>query len=226
MSKKGEIPAEEKVQIVERYLNGKIGFNKAQEIAGIGCTTLRRWISRYRAEGPAGFQLIEKYRIYSAEHKAMAVKDYLDGFGSLKDICEKYGIRSQTQLMSWIKVYNRHEEFKTLTGGSRMTKSRKTTREERLAIVEECIACGNSYGETAIKHNVSYQQVYTWVKKKQEQGDTGLDDRRGHRQLPHEPLTEEERLRQENELLKKANYRLQMEIDYIKKLKEVEGRNR
>jgi hypothetical protein len=60
----------------------------------------------------------------------------------------------------------------------------------------------------------------------QEHGETGLDDRRGQRPPPQEPQTEEERLRQENEQLKKANYRLQMEIDFIKRLKEVERRNR
>ena len=107
-----------------------------------------------------------------------------------------------------------------------MTKGRNTTKEERLAIAEECIAKGYNYGEAAIKYNVSYQQVFTWVKKVQEHGETGLDDKRGHRPPPHEPQTEEERQRQEIEQLKKANYRLQMEIDFIKKLKEVEGRGR
>lgn len=226
MPHKGKIPDEEKVRIVENYLNGKIGYAEAKGIAGIHCKTLQGWISRYRAEGPAGFLPTERNRIYSSELKVHAVQDYLKGVGSLRDICEKYKIRSEYQLRSWIKVYNRHEEFKTFTGGGRMTKPRKTTKEERLAITEECIAGGNNYGEIALKYNVSYQQVYTWVKKKQEYGETGLDDRRGHRPPPHQPITEEDRLRQENEQLKKANYRLQMEIDYIKKLKEVEGRNR
>jgi transposase-like protein len=226
MPHKGKIPAEEKVRIVERYLNGKIGYTEAQEIAGIGSATWRRWISRYKTEGIEGFQPTERNRIYPAELKACAVKDYLNGAGSLKDICEKYRIRSACQLLSWIKVYNCHEEFKTLTGGSHMTKARKTTKEERQDIANECIASGNSYGETAIKYNVSYQQVYTWVKKMQERGNTGLDDRRGHRTPPHEPLTEEEKLKAEVEQLKKANYLLQMELDFRKKLKEVEGRNR
>ena len=226
MPKNGKLPAEEKVQLLERYRNGKIGYSEARKIAGIADVTMRRWISRYKTEGPEGFQPKERNRIYPVELKAQAVKDYLNSAGSLKDICEKYHILSAEQLRNWIKVYNRHGEFKTLTGGSRMTKARTTTKEERLAITEECIAGGNNYGEIALKYNVSYQQVYTWVKKMQEHGQIGLDDRRGHRIPPHEPMTEEERLRQENEQLKKANCRLQMEIDYIKKLKEVERRNR
>lgn len=226
MPRKGKLPAEDKVRIVKEYLSGKIGYTEAQEIAGITSKPLRRWISRFKTEGPEGFLLVEKNRIYPAELKAEAVKDYLDGIGSLKDICEKYRIRSEAQLLNWIKVYNRYGEFKSLIGGSRMSIGRKTTKEERVVIAKECIDSGNNYGETALKYNVSYQQVYTWVKKVQEHGDTRLDDRRGHRPPPREPQTEEERLRQENEQLKKTNYRLQMEIDFIKKLKEVERRNR
>ncbi|SFO33976.1 hypothetical protein SAMN05216515_12816, partial [Eubacterium pyruvativorans] len=41
-----------------------------------------------------------------------------------------------------------------------MTTSRKTTKEERIKIVRECLENGSKYGESAIKHNVSYQQVY------------------------------------------------------------------
>lgn len=226
MPQKGKIPTEEKIRIVEGYLNEKIGSTEAQDIAGISSTTLRGWISRYKTEGPEGFELADRNRIYSAELKARAVRGYLDGYGSLKDICEKHKIRSERQLRNWIKVYNRHGEFKTLTGGSHMTKGRQTTKEERLAIVEDCIANGFNYGEIALKYEVSYQQVYIWVKKLKEQGETGLDDRRGRGLLDREPKTEEERQRQEIETLKKANYRLQMENDFLKKLKEVERRNR
>ena len=226
MPQKGKIPTEEKIRIVEGYLNGKIGYTEAQEIAGIGSSSLRSWISRYKTEGREGFQAADRNRIYPAELKAEAVRDYLDGYGSLKEICEKHKIRSERQLRNWIKVYNRHCEFKTLTGGSHMTKGRQTTKEERLAIVEDCIANGFNYGEIALKYEVSYQQVYTWVKKLKEQGETGLDDRRGRGLLDREPKTEEERQRQEIETLKKANYRLQMENDFLKKLKEVERRSR
>lgn len=226
MPRKEKISAEEKVRIIEGYLKGKIGYAEAKEIAGINGKTLQSWISRYRTEGADGFQPTEMNRTYPAELKTSAVRDYLNGGGSLRDTCEKYRIRSEYQLRTWIKVYNRHEEFKSFTGGSRMTKAKKTTKEERLAIAEECITNGNNYGEIALKYSVSYQQVYTWVKKVKEQGEAGLDDLRGLRILDREPKTEEERLRQENEQLKKANYRLQMEIDFIKKLKEVEGRNR
>ena len=41
---------------------------------------------------------------------------------------------------------------------------------------KDCIANGHNYGETALKYQVSYQQVYTWVKKFSELGEVGLED--------------------------------------------------
>lgn len=43
-------------------------------------------------------------------------------------------------------------------------KSRKTTLEERLAIVEHCTANNNNYVLTAKEYHCSYEQVYSWVK--------------------------------------------------------------
>jgi transposase-like protein len=226
MSRRKKIPAKEKVRIVEDYLSGKTGYTEAELIAGVGSGAFRRWISRYKAEGPEGLKPTVGNRMYPPELKEQAAKDYIEGKGSLKDIREKYNIRSEHQLQNWIKVYNRHEEFRTITGGCRMTKGRKTTTEERLAIAKECLANGNNYGETTLKYQVSYQQVYTWCKKLRDTGEAGLEDGRGRRSLPHEPQTEEERLRAELVKLEKENYRLQVENAFLKKLKEVEGRNR
>ena len=51
-----------------------------------------------------------------------------------------------------------------------MKEARSTTVEERIQIAKDCIANGGNYGETALKFNVSYQQVYQWVKKFKEKG--------------------------------------------------------
>lgn len=73
----------------------------------------------------------------------MAVKDYLAGVGFQADLCKKYGIKSTSQLRSWILKYNSHEKLKTSgTGGMPiMTKGRKTTYDERVEIVKYCIEC-------------------------------------------------------------------------------------
>ncbi len=106
-----------------------------------------------------------------------------------------------------------------------MKNARKTTQEERVRIAKECIENGYNYGETAIKNQVSYQQVYTWVKKFTEKGESGLEDRRGQRTAQQEPRTEEEKLRVRVAQLEHELYMTKMERDLLKKLEEIERRD-
>ncbi len=70
---------------------------------------------------------------------------------------------------------------------------RKTTIDERKEIVNHCIEHNRNYKETAALYNVSYSQVYSWVKKHDNDGEEGLIDKRGHHKLDDE-LDELERL--------------------------------
>ena len=141
--------------------------------------------------------------------------------GSLRDVATSFGLRSKNQLRKWIKMYNNGEGFShKMSGGCRMTTSRQTTKEERTEIAKECIANGCNYGEIAIKYQVSYHQVYSWVKRYKELGEAGLEDRRGRRKLDQEPRSELEKLQIENERLKHQLYMAEMERDLLKKLDE------
>lgn len=224
MSEKRKIPAEEKLRLVEDCLSGKLGYSEGSRIAGIHKETLRTWVSQYKSEGATVFLPHKRFRRYSKERKLAAVLDYLAGKGSLLEICGQYEIRSARQLRNWIKVYNRHEDFKERSGGTSMTKGRETTQEERLEIVKACIAGGNGYGDTALKYKVSYQQVYTWTKKYREMGEAGLEDRRGHRAGTLPSRTPEEELRDRVTQLERKNFDLEMENALLKKLKELKRR--
>lgn len=103
-----------------------------------------------------------------------------------------------------------------------MTKARKTTIEERITIVKECIESGYNYGELAIKYQVSYQQVYNWVKKFTAEGEAGLEDRRGQRVIQQVPRTPEEEYKIKIAQLEHENYLLRMERDLLKKVQEIE----
>ncbi len=160
---------------------------------------------------------------YSKELKIEAVTEYLAGKGSMKTICRKHGILSDKQLQNWIKVYNGHKEFRESHGSGTeiyMTKGRKTTQQERVEIVAFCIEHGKNYLLTIEKYGVSYQQIYTWVRKYEGKGVEGLVDGRG-RTKPIEEMTEIEKLRAENRILQAKNYELEMENALIKKLKEL-----
>lgn len=224
MPLKTKVSAEEKARLVQDCVAGRLSRAEAARRAEVDERSLYRWIARYEAEGSVGFIATEKNRIYSEETKLQAVEEYLAGRGSLEGICKKYKIRSERQLRNWIQVYNSGRDFKKMSGGSRMKNTRKTTQEERVRIAKECIENGNNYGEIAIKYQVSYQNVYTWVKKYRELGEAGLEDRRGQRTAQQEPRTEEERLRIEIAQLKHELYLTRMERDLLKKLEEIERR--
>lgn len=166
-----------------------------------------------------------KNKVYSKEIKLQAVHDYQAGKGSLRKICRKYQILSKTQLRGWISCYNGHKAFKERSGARGeiyMTKGRKTTQEERAKIVAFCIEHGKDYGLTIETYQVSYQQIYSWVRRYEAGGVDGLVDRRG-KAKPEDELTEAERLRQENKILQAKLKDKEMEIALLKKLRELRG---
>jgi len=226
MPRRQKATPEEKISLIKRYLKGEISQTQAIKIAGVVQACFKLWVMKYESDGSAAFIPSQNNRVYNIELKRQAVIDYLSGGGSLLYICKKYSIRSTYQLRNWIKVYNSGKDFdRKMSGGSRMTKARKTTSEERIQIAKECLESECNYGEIAKKYDVSYQQVYSWVKKFSELGEAGLEDRRGKRTADQEPRTEIEELKIQLAKLKHENYMLQMERDLLKKLEELERRN-
>ena len=103
-----------------------------------------------------------------------------------------------------------------MSGGSRMKQGRDITQKERIAIAMDCLENRSNFGAAAIKYNVSCQQVYSWVRKFKEQGEAGLEDRRGKRIAEQEPRTELEKTQTEIARLKHELYMAKMERDLLK----------
>ena len=223
--RKRNISPERLIEAIKEYIDGKGSFDTIAERYGISYETIRSGFIRYKKNGISAFIETEHNAVYTEEVKTKAVIEYMQGEGSLAVIAAKYGLRSKVQLQRWIKVYNSGRGFRQkMSGGSRMKEARPTTVEERIQIAKECIANGENYGETALKFNVSYQQVYQWVKKFREKGAAGLEDRRGKRLKDQVPRTREEELEIEVAKLKHELYMTQMERDLLKKLDEIERR--
>ena len=171
--------------------------------------------------------MISRLQFFSItlEEKNEAVRFYLEGKGSLSATCKKFKIPSAGTLRRWIKVYNDCELKASPVGGKRtvMIKGRKTTLEERIAIVENHIKSGSTYDETAQKYNISYQQIYQWYHKYMDKGVDGLKDGRG-RTRTEEEMSELEKLKAENRLLKAELENRKLENLFLKKVKEIERR--
>ena len=231
MSRKSKIDPVLKVQLVEQYLRGEIGITEAARTAGlygIGTDCFRKWVIIYQNEGPDGLLVPKGNKHYPLELKLKAVNDYLQGDGSLLKIMGRYRIRSKKSLQDWIKQYNTHGKIsdRTSGGGSYMRKARQTTPEERLEIVRECLANDRNYGAMALKYNCSYQQVRNWVLRYEKMGSAGLEDRRGHRAGTQPARTPEEAQRDKIAELERKILDLQMENDLLKKVRELEMRDR
>ena len=56
---------------------GKIRYAEAAERCGVVPETMRRWVSRYCAEGAASFLSPQRNRVYSPAQKEAAVKAYI-----------------------------------------------------------------------------------------------------------------------------------------------------
>ena len=102
------------------------------------------------------------------------------------------------------------------------TTRRKTTIEERKEIVKYCINHKRNYKDTAALFDVSYSQIYSWVKKYDTNGEEALSDKRGRHKTDDE-VDELERLRRENLRLKRQLEEKDMLTELLKKVKEFEG---
>ena len=94
---------------------------------------------------------------------------------------------------------------------------------KRMDRLIDCLEHQLDYRQTSEQYKITYQQIYSWVKKYQEKGEAGLLDRRGKRRPPSE-YSEKEKAAAKLRQLEAENRRLQMENDFLKKLNELEGR--
>ncbi|MWC31405.1 helix-turn-helix domain-containing protein [Paenibacillus sp. MMS18-CY102] len=106
-----------------------------------------------------------------------------------------------------------------------MTKGRSTTYQERIDIVLYCLANEQDYKKAANRFQVSYQQVYGWVKKYEVGGQEALRDGRGRTKAPEE-LTEADKQKLAMKKLEYEMERLRAENAFLKKLQEFQRRRR
>ena len=229
MGRKAKYTFEQKLQAVLDYQSGK---KSAADIAleldmgKCGDNRIRQWTNLYQANGPEALNPKENNSSYSKEFKELVVLDHIQNGLSDKELAAKYNISSTSVIRTWIKRYNNHMEQRDYDPHPEvyMAERKKTTKEERMEIVQYCINHDRNYKETAAKYGCSYSQVYSWVGKYDRQGTDGLNDNRGHRKA-EEDLTDNEKLEREIKRLKEELRRKEIEVKFLKKLSEL-GRRR
>ena len=187
MAKSPHTP-EFRAKVSQEYLDGSSCPFLAEKY-GIGKTTLQQWVAKYRLYGIVAFIKHPGNSSYSSDFKKMCVEAVLSGEGSVDNVVAKYNISSREVLRRWIQCYNANRELKDYVPEREVYMAearRKTTIEERKEIVDYCINHNRDYKNTAAKYDVSYSQVYSWVKKYDANGEDGLTDKQGHHKTDDE----------------------------------------
>ncbi|HCL04228.1 MAG TPA: transposase [Lachnoclostridium phytofermentans] len=214
-----------RAMVAQEYLDGKASSWELEIRYGIHNRSIRRWAQRYKEQGILAFERGTGNTKYSADFKTICVELYTTGQMSIDEIVAKYNISNWAVLNSWIKRYNANRELKDYNPKREVYMAearRKTTIDERKIIVEYCMKHNRDYKGTASIYDVSYSQVYSWVKKYNANGEEGLSDKRGRHKTDDE-VDELERLRRENLRLKRQLEEKDMVVELLKKVKEFEG---
>ena len=224
MSRRERFTPYEKEQACLDYINGNRSRSEICNCLHISTRPIQDWAAIYKKYGILGFTKKTKNRSYSKEFKMELVEKCISGEASSIDLGHQYDISSGL-LRKWIRMYNANRELKDYNPKQEVYMAearRKTTLEERKEIVDYCINHNRNYKNTAAKFDVSYSQVYSWVKKYDTDGADGLTDRRGCHKTDAE-VDELERLKRENLRLKRQLEEKDMVVELLKKVKEFEG---
>lgn len=221
---KRKFTVEEYLQIFDLYEAG-YSFETIIEMKKLDISnpTLYHNYNRYIKHGIESLMPQKTNERYTSEFKKQLIDEHLVNGKTPKMIAVEYNMPSHTTVRRWIIKYTEGKENKNYSPKPEVynMKSRKTTLEERIEIVNYCLNNELSYKDTAERFNVSYSQVYNWIRKYREYGEPGLYDGRG-KGKPAEILSTEEELKLKVKALETRNKFLEMENETLKKKKQIE----
>lgn len=177
-----------------------------------------------------GVYFMSGRKIYSNELKLEIVRRYLQGNIGIKSLAEEYHISSKACVKKWIALYREHGE------AGLCTKRGTYSGDFKVSVVEYMHNTGTSLQLTAAHFNIpSKESVSKWERIYYEEGKDALyEERRGRAskmgikqprkqknliQENEDLLAEVQRLRMENEYLKKLNALVQEREKSVKKIK-------
>ncbi|WP_186667827.1 helix-turn-helix domain-containing protein [Sporosarcina sp. BP05] len=159
----------------------------------------------------------------SESFKLMVVGEYLNGQLGCKLLARKYDIKSHKQILNWVDVYKEHG----VSGLSRKKNKEVYSVQFKLDVLSFMKRTGASLTETALHFGLTNPpMISSWNNKFLEGGAKALDNpigrpamsdksknvKKGKQPAQQNEMTREQKLEQENELLR-------LEVAYLKKLR-------
>ncbi|KIS03358.1 helix-turn-helix domain-containing protein [Paucilactobacillus wasatchensis] len=222
MGRKGSrYSVEEKVFYI-KLVQGGMSAKAIRHEYGVHNSQVAQWIERYNAGGIDALRSQHQQRVYSKELMLEVVQAYLAGSTSYPQLARQYDISNGSVIYQWVKRYTSGKPLTTTRRTTPMKDGRKTTQVERIEIAQWVIANGMNYTAATTQFNVSYGQVYSWVKKIKQGGPEGLADRRGKAKEDNGQLTELELKDLEIKRLRARLSNVSTEVAVLKKLQELE----
>ena len=164
MGRKTKYSKELKFEVVKRYLNGDstIELGRLYNIVIQHGMPILRWVRKYKALGESAFDESNSNKSYSKEVKKKVILEYLRGSNTFDELANKYNISTPEIVRGWVLRYNNGIEITDYNpkGDVYTMKSRKTTLEERIEIVNYVLANDFDYKGAASKYSVPYASVY------------------------------------------------------------------
>lgn len=157
MSKRSFTP-DIKIEVLKVFEDGLLTLAEIVKKYKVNISTIKEWKYKFDTYGTEGLNESSTWKNYSKELKLLAVSDYLSGKHSLREVARRYEVSNESVLRRWINKYNSHREIKDTAKGrsNSMTKGRKTTCDERIQVVLDCLGNGKDYQKTAETYEVSY----------------------------------------------------------------------
>lgn len=217
---------EMKIQACKDYLEGRKSRKQIAlelNMGRKGDERVREWIRMYELNGSLAFNDDNRKRRYTEEFKIMVVNDYFSSGLSELSITAKHNLSSCSILREWISKYNKGEKFKTVINNPEVYNMPriKTTKDEKIKIVQYCLDNNNNYALTAQEFGVSYHQVYEWCKKYKLNDESELDELEVTGDRPGITVSgstkNEEKLKNKIKKLENRNLQLEREIEVLKK---------
>ena len=179
MGRKSKISNELRIELVKKILKGKETIQNLAKEYDVAKSSLMTWKKKYLEIGEESIMVEDKNRHYPREVKEKAVQSYLNNEGSLFEICKKYEIASVSVLNYWIRDYKKSVDE---NGNYKIFKKHiRKSVESKIEAVTFCQKHDYDYNLTTQKFDISYQQIYSWVKKYEAGGAEALIDNRGKR---------------------------------------------